>query len=385
MGDSTDENGWGLPSAAFRHSLCPALPPPWPPQRPDLIPPWQNPAERQRAVQAAAEAERARAEEEETLQFIRDYVQALRDWRKEIVFHWGDHVIGRTTISLFKNSPAGEPGGQATTDTVPNDGNPEQIVVTTPRPAAPSRSSAGSGFSFSLISSAHAQEVPETEADPALEEEVARNEEVLRAREIALEREALAQRADLPTAEGDREIKAAVANQPNPLAPFLTPQNPAVDALAARLRAARTDTATASAPVHREEASDTLPAGDSNATLANGWSVTSPRGLGVSTGPVPPGYTTVSRWVSPNEAAAWIDNGGTAIPADIGAGGRVYVTTLKAPQPGGTGPIRIDFAVPERTLNMAGNAEWFQIFQPVQSTPIYNVQIFVPPGVTIPR
>ncbi|MGB8843453.1 MAG: hypothetical protein WCC64_20550 [Aliidongia sp.] len=108
MDDATVESGWGLPSIAFFRSLCPPLPPPWPLQRPDLIPPWQDPAERHRAA-AAAEAERVRAEEEETLQFIRDYVQALRDWRKEIVFHWGDHVTGRTTISLFEDSPAGEP------------------------------------------------------------------------------------------------------------------------------------------------------------------------------------------------------------------------------------------------------------------------------------
>jgi hypothetical protein len=99
MADSTGKNGWDLPSSAFLRSLGP-------PQRPDLIPPWQDLAERQRA---AVEAERVRADEEETLQFIGDYVQALRDWRKEIVFHWGDHVIGRTTISLFKNPRAGEP------------------------------------------------------------------------------------------------------------------------------------------------------------------------------------------------------------------------------------------------------------------------------------
>jgi hypothetical protein len=109
MGDSTDESGWGLPLAAFLRSLCPPLPPPWPPQRPDLIPPWQDPVERQRAAQAAAEAERARADEEETLQFIRDYVQALRDWRKEIVFHWGDHVIGRN-----HDQPVQDPVGRRT-------------------------------------------------------------------------------------------------------------------------------------------------------------------------------------------------------------------------------------------------------------------------------
>jgi hypothetical protein len=97
MADSTGENGWGLPSSAFLRSL--SLP-----QRPDLIPPWQDPSERQRA---AAEAERVRADEEETLQFIQDYVQALRDWRKEIIIRMGDHIIGRTTITLFKNQPTG--------------------------------------------------------------------------------------------------------------------------------------------------------------------------------------------------------------------------------------------------------------------------------------
>jgi hypothetical protein len=96
MADSTGDNGWGLPSSAFLRSLGP-------PQRPDLIPPWQDPAERQRA----AEAERVRADEEETLQFIGDYVQALRDWRKEIIIRMGDHIIGRTTITLFRNPPAG--------------------------------------------------------------------------------------------------------------------------------------------------------------------------------------------------------------------------------------------------------------------------------------
>ena len=46
----------------------------------------------------------------------------------------------------------------------------------------------------------------------------------------------------------------------------------------------------------------------------------------------------------------------------------------------GTGPIRIDFAVPEKALSAAGKSEWLQMFQPMPSTPIYNVLIHVPPG-----
>jgi filamentous hemagglutinin len=125
--------------------------------------------------------------------------------------------------------------------------------------------------------------------------------------------------------------------------------------------------------------------GDAVPTLGPGWSVTAPRGLGSATGPLPPGYTTVSRWVSPDEAATWMQNGGTAIPTGIGAGNRVYVTALDAAKPGGTGPIRIDFAVPEKALSTAGKPEWFQMFQPMPSTPVYNVQIHVPPGTVIPK
>jgi filamentous hemagglutinin len=115
-----------------------------------------------------------------------------------------------------------------------------------------------------------------------------------------------------------------------------------------------------------------------------------PAGAGASEGALPAGYTTVSRWVSPEEAAQWIQNQGTAVPAGVGtplpgtSTTTVYVTTPGAAQPGGTGSIRIDFAVPDASLNPAGNADWNQIYQPVQSTPIYNVKINVPDGVTIP-
>ena len=85
-----------------------------------------------------------------------------------------------------------------------------------------------------------------------------------------------------------------------------------------------------------------------------------------------------------------MENGGTAIPPDVGQPilnwpfKTVYVTEFGAPQAGGTSAVRIDFYVPTDALKIAGNAEWYQIYQPVQSTPIYNVQLNVPTGVTIP-
>lgn len=118
--------------------------------------------------------------------------------------------------------------------------------------------------------------------------------------------------------------------------------------------------------------------------LGKNYTVIAPRGSGAANGPLPSGYATVSRWVSPEEATLWIENQGTVIPNGVGAGGRVYVTDLGAAKPGGTGPIRIDFAIPKDAVSAAGKAEWGQIFQPSQSTPIYNVKIYIPEGVHLP-
>lgn len=127
-----------------------------------------------------------------------------------------------------------------------------------------------------------------------------------------------------------------------------------------------------------------------NNDLGPNYSVVALRGAGAVDGALPPGYITVSRWVSPEEAAQWMKNQGTAIPAGVGtplpgtSTTTVYVTTHGAAKPGGTGPIRIDFAVPKKALNPAGNSQWSQIYQPSQSTPVYNVKIIIPDGVTIP-
>lgn len=103
-----------------------------------------------------------------------------------------------------------------------------------------------------------------------------------------------------------------------------------------------------------------------------------PRGPGASSAPVPTGHTKVSRWMNDAEVKAWYEGGGTRIPPDIGANSRLYVTKAGAPKPGGTGNVRVDFHVPDHMLQRAGNDQWHQILQPEASTPIYNVEIFLP-------
>lgn len=115
-----------------------------------------------------------------------------------------------------------------------------------------------------------------------------------------------------------------------------------------------------------------------------GYYIVYPRGRGASDGPTPDGYALVSRWTWPEEAGSWLRNGGTAIQPGVG-GDRLYVTLPGAAQPGGTGPIRIDFEVPQSALAPTGNAQWRVIVQPIQSTPIHNVTITVPNGITLPK
>jgi hypothetical protein len=117
---------------------------------------------------------------------------------------------------------------------------------------------------------------------------------------------------------------------------------------------------------------------------SGGYYTVYPRGRGASVGSAPYGYAKVSRWASPEEAGAWLRNSGTAIPSGLG-GDRLYVALPGARQPGGTGPVRVDFAVPQTALIQTGKAEWRVIAQPIQSTPIHNVIITVPNGVTLPN
>jgi RHS repeat-associated protein len=121
---------------------------------------------------------------------------------------------------------------------------------------------------------------------------------------------------------------------------------------------------------------------ETGASLGRGWTVITPAGPGAAAGPLPSGYQTVSRWVSPEEAAAWVAQKGTGLP--LVYGDRIYVTAVGAAKVGGTGPIRVDFAIPSQALNQGGLDGWFLIMQPARSRPIYNVQIHVPEGIRVP-
>jgi hypothetical protein len=119
-------------------------------------------------------------------------------------------------------------------------------------------------------------------------------------------------------------------------------------------------------------------------TGRGGYYTVYPRGRGASAGCAPYGYAKVSRWASPEEAGAWLRNSGTAIPSGMG-GDRLYVALPGARQPGGTGPVRVDFSVPQSALIQTGKAEWRKIIQPIQSTPIHNVILIVPNGIALPN
>src|SRR5205823_11550281 len=102
-----------------------------------------------------------------------------------------------------------------------------------------------------------------------------------------------------------------------------------------------------------------------------------PRGAGAANSPLPAGYVMVSRWITAPEVKLWMANGGTFVPLDVGRGGRVSVIPFgQQRKPAGIAQdqtIRIDFAVPEKVLQPAGEGK--QILQPVANIPVYNVSI----------
>ncbi|MGA7615071.1 MAG: RHS repeat-associated core domain-containing protein, partial [Thermoanaerobaculia bacterium] len=74
------------------------------------------------------------------------------------------------------------------------------------------------------------------------------------------------------------------------------------------------------------------------------------------------GEVRVSRWMSPEEAAEMRATGSL----QVGAEGRTYVTSFGAPQPGGTGPLRVDFNIPRAALQVSGRSDWFQVVFPAR-------------------
>lgn len=95
-------------------------------------------------------------------------------------------------------------------------------------------------------------------------------------------------------------------------------------------------------------------------------------------GPLPAHYRTVHRWITQQEVNLWTTGNVTHVPSGLGAAGRIYVTEPGAPKPGGTGPFRVEFAVPGHMLFAAGNTGWLQIVGPVENTPVLNVRVLKP-------
>jgi hypothetical protein len=95
----------------------------------------------------------------------------------------------------------------------------------------------------------------------------------------------------------------------------------------------------------------------------------------------------VSRWIGVAEVKFWMANGGTFVPVEVGRGGRVSVIPFgQHEKPAGIlhdQTIRIDFAIPERALQPAGEGK--QILQPIANTPIYNLRIHMPATLELSR
>lgn len=82
------------------------------------------------------------------------------------------------------------------------------------------------------------------------------------------------------------------------------------------------------------------------------------------------GETRVTRWMGEAESVAMKDTGNL----QFGAGGRSYVTELGAPQPGGTGPVQVNFNVPTGSLQPAGNQGWYQILD-AKRPPVTAIEV----------
>lgn len=83
--------------------------------------------------------------------------------------------------------------------------------------------------------------------------------------------------------------------------------------------------------------------------------------------------TRVSRWMSEGEYSTMKSTG----MLQTGANGRTSVTFPGAPQPGGTGPVRVDFNVPTSALQPGGRSDWRIIFDP-RRVPVTGIERMTP-------
>jgi hypothetical protein len=87
----------------------------------------------------------------------------------------------------------------------------------------------------------------------------------------------------------------------------------------------------------------------------------------------------VSRWMSEEEAATWKNRQSIPAPSEgSGIPPRTFVTKLGAPQPGGTGPVRVDFNVPTPALQPGGQPDWYAVFNDGRYVPIFDILVTKP-------
>lgn len=88
--------------------------------------------------------------------------------------------------------------------------------------------------------------------------------------------------------------------------------------------------------------------------------------------------TLLRMMLGDGEVKLWYQGEGTRIPPEVSSEGRLFVTEVGAANPvSGTAVNRVDFLVPKNMLNQAGGTGWYAIFQPGQTTPTHNVEIFL--------
>lgn len=83
--------------------------------------------------------------------------------------------------------------------------------------------------------------------------------------------------------------------------------------------------------------------------------------------------TRVSRWMGEGEYGGMKSTG----VLQTGAGNRTFVTLPGAPQPGGTGPVRVDFNVPRSMLQGAGRQDWRVLTDP-RRVPVTGIERMTP-------
>jgi len=94
------------------------------------------------------------------------------------------------------------------------------------------------------------------------------------------------------------------------------------------------------------------------------------------TGPLPPNYVEVHRWIDRKEISIWY--GRSNVPSEIRTK-PVHICLPGAPPAGGTlRPVRVEFFLPASAVMNGSNDLWKRVGEPCENIPILNVRIVQP-------